>query len=91
MSKRKVILAVVLPVTITIVFALADLTLPLREVTGLCLTVFAGFLLSYLWVWKPRKVTFGRLTLTALVVSGVMAAMLVISNLLARILPGLRH
>ena len=91
MSKKKVILAVVLPVTITIVFALADLTLPLREVIGLCLTVFAAFLLSYPWVWKPRKVTFGRLTLTAVVVTGVMAAMIVISNLLARILPSLRH
>jgi predicted ABC-type sugar transport system permease subunit len=90
-SKKKIMLAVVLPVTVTIVFALADLTIPLKEAVGLCLTVFAGFLLSYPWVWKPRKVTFGRLTLTALVVSGVMAAMLVISNLLARILPSLRH
>ena len=91
MSKKKVMLAVVLPVTITIVFALADLTFPLRQTIGLCLTVFAAFLISYPWVWKPRNVTFGRLTLTALVVSGVMGAMLVISNLLARILPNLRH
>ena len=91
MSKKKVILAVVLPVTMTIVFALADLTLPLKEAIGLCLTVFAGFLLSYRWVWKPRNVTFGRLTLMALLVSGVMATMLVISNLLARVLPNLRH
>jgi hypothetical protein len=81
--KRKVILAVVLPVTITIVFALAKLTLPLKTIAGLCLTVFAGFLLIYPWVWKPRNVTFWRLALTALVVTGVMATMLVISNLLA--------
>jgi hypothetical protein len=90
-SKKKIILAVVLPVTITIVFALADLTIPLKEAFGVCLIVFAGFLLSYPWLWKPRNVTFRRLTLTALVVSGVMATMLVISNLLARILPSLRH
>lgn len=91
MSKKKVILAVVLPVTITIVFAVTGLTLPLKETIGMCLTVFVGFLLSYPWVWKPRHVTFGKLTLLALVVSGVMATMLVISNLLARILPSVRH
>lgn len=84
MLKKKVILAVVLPVTITIVFGLADLTLPLKEAIGLCLTVFAGFLLSYPWVWKPRNFTFGRLTLMALVVTGVMAAMLGLANLIAR-------
>lgn len=80
--KKKVILALVLPVTITIVFGLADLTLPLNEVIWLCLTVFAGFLLSYPWVWKPR-ITFGRLTLMALVVTGVMATMLVLANWIA--------
>jgi hypothetical protein len=81
--KKKVILAVALPVTITIVFALAKLTLPLKTIAGLCITVFAVFLVSYPWVWKPRKLTFGRLILLALVVTGVMAAMLVISSLLA--------
>ncbi|HEX3250909.1 MAG TPA: hypothetical protein VHS05_15860 [Pyrinomonadaceae bacterium] len=43
-------MAVVLPVTITIVFALADLTFPFEETISLCPITFAGFLLSYRWV-----------------------------------------
>ena len=81
MSKKKVILAVVLPVTITIVFAWANLTLPLREAIGVCVAAFVGGLVGY--VWKRDNPTFGGMIFAALVVAGVAAAMLVISNLLA--------
>lgn len=79
----KKILAVVLPVAITIVFALADFTLPLRQVPGLSLAIFVGAFFGYLWVRKRYNLTFGRLTLMALVVAAVSAAVLVTSNLLA--------
>jgi len=80
-SKKKVILAVVLPVTITIVFAWANLTLPLRDAIVVCVAAFVGSLVGYRW--KRDNPTFGRMILWALVVTGVAAAMLVISNLLA--------
>jgi hypothetical protein len=76
---KKLIGAVALAVGITIFFALAKLTLPLKTIVGLSLAIFAGCLLSYLW--QPRKLTFGRLILWALVTTGVTAAILVISRL----------
>ncbi len=81
MSKKKVILAVALPVTITIVFAWANLTLPLKEAIVVCVAAFVGSLVGY--QWKRDTLTFGRMTLWALVVAGVAAAMIVIGNLLA--------
>ena len=85
MSKRKVILAVALPVTITIVFGLAKLTTPSRTIVEVSIAAFLGSLLGNLWVRKRYNLSFGRMTLIAVVVAGVAAAMLVISNLLARI------
>jgi hypothetical protein len=78
---KKLIGAVALAVGITIFLALAKLTLPLKTILGLSLAIFAGCLLSY--PWQRRNLTFGRLILWALVVTGVSAAILVISNLLA--------
>ena len=81
MSKKKVILALVLPVTITIVFAWANLTLPLREAIVVCVAAFVGSIVGS--QWKRDNLTFGRMIVWALVVTGVMATMLVISSLLA--------
>lgn len=91
MSKKKVILAVVLPVMITIVFALAKVTTPPQTIVEVSIAAFFGSLLGNLWVRKRYNLSFGRMTLIAVVVAGVAAAMMVISNLLARILPSLRH
>ena len=82
-KKQKLIGAVALAVVVTIVFGLTKLTLPLKTIVWQSLAVFAVFLLMYPWVWKPRKFTFRRTILMALFASGVSAAILVTSNLLA--------
>lgn len=79
------ILAVALPVTITIAFGLAKLTTPPRTIVEVSIAAFFGSLLGNLWVRKRHNLSFGRMTLIAVVVAGVAATMLVISNLLARI------
>jgi len=82
-SKKKIILAVVLPVTITIVFAWANLILPHRDAIVAVVAAFVGALVGYQWK-KRDNPTFGRMIVWALVVAGVAAAMFVSSNLLAR-------
>lgn len=84
-KKQKLIGAVALVVVVTIVFGLAKVTTTPKTIVSLSLTAFVGSLLGYLWVRKRNNLTFGRLTLMALVVAGVTAAILVISNLLARL------
>jgi hypothetical protein len=69
-----------LAVGITTIFALLQVSLPLKTIIGMCLAQFLGMLITYPWIWKPRKFTFGRLTLMALVVSSISAAILVISS-----------
>jgi len=82
MSKR-LIVGVVLPVGIMIVFVLLRVSLPPKKILVFAALQFFALLITYPWVWKPRKLTFGRLTLFALVVSGTGAAMLLISSALA--------
>ena len=84
-KKQKQIGAVVLPVMVTIVFGLAKITTPLKTIAEISLAAFVGALLGNIWVRKGQNLTFGRMTLIAVVVAGVAAAMLVISNLLARL------
>ena len=84
-KKQKQIAAVALPVTITIVFGLAKVTTPPKTIVSISLAAFVGSLLGNIWVRKRYNLKFGRMTLIALVVAGAAAAMLVISNLLARL------
>lgn len=84
-KNQKLIGAVVLAVVVTTVFGLAKVTTSPKTIVSLSLTAFVGAFIGYLWVRKRSNLTFGRMTLMALVVAGVTAAILVISNLLARI------
>jgi hypothetical protein len=77
---KKLIMGLILPVAITIVFVLLRISLPLKTILAISLTIFFALLITYPWVWKPRKFTLGRLTLFALVVSSVSAAVLGIAN-----------
>ncbi len=77
---KKLMLGVVLPVGIMIVLVLLRVSVPLKWIIGLCLVQFLGDLVIYPWLWKPRGFTLGRLTLVALSVSGLTAAVLVISS-----------
>lgn len=83
-KKQKQIGAVVLPVLVMIVFGLAKITTPPKTIAEISLAAFVGALLGNIWVRKRHDLTFWHITLIALVVGGVTAAMLVISNLLAR-------
>jgi hypothetical protein len=80
---RKLIVGLVLPLVATMVLVLLRVTIPLNKIIGFTVVQLLAQLISYPWVWKPRKFTFGRLTLMALVVSGVSAAILLISSGLA--------
>ena len=81
MGKRKII-ALALPVLVTVVFVLLRVSLPLGTILALFAFQFLGVLIAY-WVWEPRKFTFGRLALMALVASGTSAAILLVSSVLA--------
>ena len=83
-KRQKQIGAVVLALMITIVFGLAKVTTPLKMIAEISIAAFVGALLANIWVRKRHNLSFGRMTLIAVVVAGVAAAMLVISNLLAR-------
>ena len=82
-KKQRLIGVVALAVGVTIVFSLAKVTTPPRTIVWLSLSAFVGSLLGYIWVRKRDNLKFGRLILWALVVAGVTAAILAISNLLA--------
>jgi hypothetical protein len=83
-KKQKQIGAMVLPIMVTIMFGLAKIVTPPKTIAEISLAAFVGALLGNIWVRKRYNFTFGHLTLIPLVVGGVSAAMLVISNLLAR-------
>lgn len=83
MSKKRLIVGVVLSVGLMIVLGLLRISLPLKTIPAFAALQFFAMLITYPWVWKPRGFTFGRLTLMALFVSGVGAAILLISSGLA--------
>jgi hypothetical protein len=85
LTKKQKVGAVALPLMIAIGFGLAKVTTDPKTIASISLAAFVGAFLSTIWGRKRHQVTFGRMTLIALVVAGVAAAMLVISNLLARL------
>ena len=79
----KKLIGLALPVVGTIVLVLFRISFPLKMILGMVLAQFLGFFILYPCVWKPRGFTLGRLTLLALVVSSVSAAMLGLSSWIA--------
>jgi hypothetical protein len=77
---KKLIIGLGLPVAATIVLVLLRISMPPKGIIAITVGQFLALLISYPWVWKPRKFTLGRLTLFALVVSSVSAAMLGIAS-----------
>ena len=83
MRKKLLIGVVVLSVGMMIVLGLLRVSMPPKEIITATVCEFLALLIIYPWVWKPRGFTLGRLTLLALVVSSVSAAMLGLSSWIA--------
>jgi heme/copper-type cytochrome/quinol oxidase subunit 4 len=80
---KKLLVGLCVPALVIAVLVLLRVSLSLKTIIGIAVLQFIAQLISYPWVWKPRKFTLGRLTLMALVVSGVSAVILLISSGLA--------